>query len=166
MINNYNIYEKINMLLNKFDLDLKINIQDDDFFKELFDKFIKNKINLNKTNNNFIRENDCTKKNNELNNINKKNDCGMGINQKEKQKYYLVKFLYKKLVIIFHPDKGGNMDIFIKIKDYYDMDLLIGLLNIYYTHNLVLPELTQEDNQKILEELIKLYSYLLHNNIS
>ena len=172
MFNNYNIYEKINILLNKFELDLQINIQNDDFFTELFNNFIKNKINLNKKNNDFIRENDCTKKNNDLNSINKNfgHDIGVGvgdgnsISQKEKQKYYLVKLLYKKLVILFHPDKGGNMDIFIKIKDYYDMDLLIGLLNIYYTHNLVLPELTQEDNNKILEEFIKLYTYLLQNN--
>ena len=164
MFNNYNIYEKINILLNKFELDLQINIQNDDFFTELFNNFIKNKINLNKKNNDFIRENHCTKKNNELNNINKKNECDIGISQKEKQKYYLVKLLYKKLVILFHPDKGGNQKIFIKIKDYYDMDLLIGLLNIYYKYNLDLPELTQEDNNKILEEFIKLYSYLLQNN--
>ena len=174
MFNTYNIYEKINIVLNKFELDLQINIQNDEFFTELFNNFIKNKINLNKKNNDFIRENDCTKNNKELNSINKKNDCDIGvevgdrngISQNEKQKYYLVKLLYKKLVIIFHPDKGGNEEIFIKIKDYYDMDLLIGLLNIYYTHNLNLPELTQEDNNKILEEFIKLYSYLLHNNIS
>ena len=164
MFNNYNIYQKINILLNKFELDLQINIQNDDFFKELFNNFIKNKINLNKKNNDFIRENDCTKKNNELNIINKNFDCDIGISQKEKQKYYLVKLLYKKLIILFHPDKGGNQEIFIKIKDYYDMDLLIGLLNIYYTNNLVLPELTQEDNNKILEEFIKLYTYLLQNN--
>jgi hypothetical protein len=163
MINNYNIYEKINMLLNKFDLDLKINIQNDDFFKELFDKFIKNKINLNNKKN-INTENICLNINNSENIINKNNDGNMSTTIEKK--YCLVKLLYKKLVVIFHPDKGGNQEIFIKIKDYYDMDLLIGLLSIYYNNNLVLPELTQKDNDKILNEIIKLYIYLLQNNIS
>lgn len=164
MINNYNIYEKINMLLNKFDLDLKINIQNDDFFKELFDKFIKNKINLNNNKKNINMENICLNINNSENIINKNNDGNMSTTIEKK--YCLVKLLYKKLVVIFHPDKGGNQEIFIKIKDYYDMDLLIGLLSIYYNNNLVLPELTQKDNDKILNEIIKLYIYLLQNNIS
>ena len=163
MINNYNIYEKINMLLNKFDLDLKINIQNDDFFKELFDKFIKNKINLNNNKKNINMENISLNINNSENIINKNNDGNM--NTIIEKKYCLVKLLYKKLVVIFHPDKGGNQEIFIKIKDYYDMDLLIGLLSIYYNNNLVLPELTQKDNDKILNEIIKLYIYLLQNNI-
>ena len=88
-----------------------------------------------------------------------------GIEVFQEEKYYLVKKLYKKLVIKFHPDKGGNENIFIKVKNYYDDNLLIGILSIYYNNNIKLPELTDKDNDKILEEFIKLYVYLLKNNV-
>ena len=151
--------KKINLLLNKFEVDLNIKLNEDIFFQILFDKYIKDKIKYNINNKDNITEN---KLNNKINNNKYHIDLG---GQKKEEKYYLVKKLYKKLVIKFHPDKGGNENIFIKVKNYYEDNLLIGLLSIYYNNNIKLPELTDKDNDKILEEFIKLYVYLLKNNV-
>ena len=157
MLDDYNIYEKINLLLYKFEVDINIKLGEDIFFQVLFDKYIKDKIKYNKDN--------ITIKNlnNKINN--NKDNSDVGIQKQENEKYYLVRKLYKRLVIKFHPDKGGDENIFIKVKNYYDDNLLIGLLSIYYNSNIKLPELTDDDNEKILEEFIKLYVYLLKNNV-
>ena len=77
-----------------------------------------------------------------------------------REKYYLVKKLYKKLSLIFHPDKGGDNNIFITIKRYYDYDLLIGLLSICYNNNVKIPKLSIEDERQILNEFIFLFKKL------
>jgi len=76
------------------------------------------------------------------------------------KKYYLVKKLYKKLSLIFHPDKGGDNNIFIIIKRYYDYNLLIGLLSICYNNNIKIPKLSDEDERQILNEFIFLFKKL------
>lgn len=157
MLDDYNIYEKINLLLYKFEVDINIKLGEDIFFQVLFDKYIKDKIKYNKDNITI------KKLNNKINN--NKDNSDVGIQKQENEKYYLVRKLYKRLVIKFHPDKGGDENIFIKVKNYYDDNLLIGLLSIYYNSNIKLPELTDDDNEKILEEFIKLYVYLLKNNV-
>ena len=65
MLNDYNIYEKINLLLNKFEADLNIKLNEDIFFQILFDKYIKDKIKYNINNKDNITEN---KLNNKINN--------------------------------------------------------------------------------------------------
>ena len=50
----------------------------------------------------------------------------------------------------FHHDKGGKENIFIKLKNYYDDNLLISMLSIYYNDSIKLPELTDKDKEKIL----------------
>lgn len=83
-----------------------------------------------------------------------------------KEKYYLVKKLYKKLCLLFHPDKcgdgdkDGNVEMFIKIRMFYDYNLLIGLLSICNNNNIKLPELSNSDEKQILNEFILLFKRL------
>jgi hypothetical protein len=86
--------------------------------------------------------------NNELNNeLNKK------LNQeykKIKNTKIFIKKLYKKLVLKCHPDKNGNDKIFIKCKEYYETNFLIGLL---YICELINSDLLPELNEIILKEI-------------
>ena len=86
--------------------------------------------------------------NNELNNeLNKK------INKEYKKinnRKIFIKKLYKKLVLKCHPDKNGNDKIFIKCKEYYETNFLIGLL---YICHLINSDLLLELNEIILKEI-------------
>ena len=61
-----------------------------------------------------------------------------------------IKKLYKKLVLKCHPDKNGNDKIFIKCKEYYETNFLIGLL---YICHLINSDLLPELNEIILKEI-------------
>jgi len=162
MFNDYNIYDKINIILNK-NINKK-ELLDDDFFNYIFDNYIniENTTNINiheiKTNLKFNTQNtiNITNKTNIKETI-EKNQETMEMNI---EKYYLVKKLYKKLCLKFHPDKNGNPEIFIKITEYYEYDLLIGLLSICYNYNINIPKLNCVDERKILNEFIFLLNQL------
>ena len=153
-----NIFDKISIILNYFEKNEKIDILNDDFFHFIYTNYIfKNKNNNNDNlqmnldkNNNLILSND-------IKNIQEEN-------QKEKEKYKLVKKLYKKLVLKFHPDKKGDQDIFLKIQNYYEKNLLIGLINISKNNNVNVPLLDKDDSNKIFQEIIDMYSFLLNKN--
>lgn len=163
MFNNYNIYDKINMILNK-DIDKNI-LYNDEFFNYIKDNYLKkqnNNINVTElrsilvfNNNKHINENSENSENDE-NNENDENDE----NNKNNEQYYLVKKLYKKLCLKFHPDKKGDPAIFIKVSEYYENDFLIGMLSICYNHNINIPNLNCVDERKILNEFIFLLNKL------
>lgn len=150
MFNDYNIYDKINIMLNK-----NINknkLLDDEFFKYIFDNYITkttNNINITELKTSLEFNTKDIKKDTE-----KQESIEMNIEQ-----YYLVKKLYKKLCLKFHPDKKGDPEIFIKVSEYYENDFLIGLLSICYNYNINIPNLSCVDERKILNEFI----FLLNN---
>ena len=160
----FNLFEKINLLFsfldNKSNLDNKV-LLNDDFFNYILSqnsKSNKSKKNNKKENNNIL----CFK---EKNNNNLKID-GNSINNEKIviEKYYLVKKLYRKLAIKFHPDKKGDESTFIRISEFYQKNLLIGLILVSFENNMFSEKLNEEDFNKIFNEINTICNYLIDKN--
>lgn len=57
-----------------------------------------------------------------------------------------LKKLYRKVSTKAHPDRGGNVEEFHRVKTYYDEEDYLGLIN-YATQNDIEVEVTAEDSQ-------------------
>jgi len=172
-----NIFKKIFDIMKEYDdlLD-KINrsnikdsndIEDDNIiFDDMFMQYIYKNINIGKKDeenefiiNNIINNKEDSSKKFSLNN-NKNNEDSIKESSKEEIldneleliKSYIKK-LYKKLILKCHPDKCGNEKMFIKCKEYYDADFLIGLLYICYLVDFDLPLLNDLIIKKIIYEI-------------
>lgn len=55
---------------------------------------------------------------------------------KKESKKLKLKKLYKKLSSTLHPDVGGDEELFLKFKEYYDSDNLFELINIATQYNI------------------------------
>ena len=128
------------------------------FFEKDFFNFIYNNINISQQDINFLNNdinNLCIINNNDINDdIN--NDINDDINDEMNAKYNdeindkindeinakynendliiknYIKKMYKKIVLLCHPDKNGNKELFIKCQEYYNNNFLIGILYIGY----------------------------------
>ena len=148
----------INNCINK-DIDKDCN-QENNLFENDFFKFIFNNIKISKKeiDNSQIKE-DNKEKNEEYNEDYIDNNifnnsliivndldikCNLPINNNNSLiiKEYTKK-LYKKLVLLLHPDKNGEKELFIKCQEYYNNKLLIGLLYIGYKIKINLPLLNK-----------------------
>ena len=69
---------------------------------------------------------------------------------KKKEKPEKLKKLYRKVSIKAHPDKGGSLEDFNEIKDYYDSNDFMGLLN-WATNNDITFEVS-ENEKELLEK--------------
>ena len=67
------------------------------------------------------------------------------------KKYY--KKMYRKIVLVCHPDKNGDKNMFIKCQKYYEDRSLIGLLYISYKLQIKPELLTDIIIKKIFEEI-------------
>ena len=64
-----------------------------------------------------------------------------------------MKKCYKKIVLITHPDKNGDQNIFIKCQTYYEESLLIGILYLCYLLKLDIPPINDIIVNRILIEI-------------
>jgi len=120
-----------------------------------------NILNINNQSNNHINYNsNLYKENNiELNLISLKDNNNDSEKKKYKKdtenivlkKYY--KKMYKKIVLVCHPDKNGDKNMFIKCQKYYEDKSLIGLLYISYKLQIKPELLTDIIIKKIFEEI-------------
>lgn len=167
-----------------------INNSENNLFENDFFKFIFNNIKISKKevdnleikedyqksdeaynekyneayNENYINNNNIF--NNSLTNI---NDSSVKYNTNNNDDNFLIikeytKKLYKKLVLLLHPDKNGPKELFIKCQEYYNNNLLIGLLYIGYKIKINLPLL----NKIIIEHIffeIRIIQEKIKNNI-
>jgi hypothetical protein len=131
-------------------LDDEINNQENIFSNDKFFNYIFNNIKL-------TREKNEQQKNENLEDFSKfsyndKNNLDLITIQEYQDKPKLninniikkyIKNLYKKIAIKCHPDKNGDVSLFLKLQDYYDKNFLIGLLYINYKLNLKFPELNE-----------------------
>lgn len=152
VINNY-YHKNINKDIDE-NINNENNIFENDFFKFIFnnikiskkeidnlkikkdnqksdDNYNENYINNNIFNNSLTNINDYPSK---YNNNNNYNDNSLIIKE-------YIKKLYKKLLLLCHPDKNGDKELFIKCQEYYNNNLLIGLLYIGYKIKINLPPL-------------------------
>lgn len=163
----FNLFEKIILLFSFLDDKSNFDNQvllDDDFFNYILSLNPKSKNNMEnnkKAKNNTL----CFKENKNSNSNNLKIDSNKMNNERIViEKYYLVKKLYKKLAIKFHPDKNGDVSIFIKVSEFYQKNLLIGLLLISFENNMFNEKLNKEDINKIFEEINTICNFILNKN--
>lgn len=150
----FNLFEKISQLFNLFENKERFNkriFDEDEFFIYIMSlKKPKQKFNKGNKIKNGLKY-ALVKIENRDDNI-----------KKVEEKFYLVKIIYKKLAVRFHPDKkNGNHKLFLKINEYYNNDLLIGLLLIYYQNNMFDIELNKEAWNKIFDEINNLCYFMI-----
>jgi hypothetical protein len=156
--------------------------KENDIFENDFFKFIFNNIKISKKEvdnleikednqksdesyNENYKDNNNNNFNNSLTNI---NDSFVKYNTNNNDDNSLIikeytKKLYKKLVLLLHPDKNGPKELFIKCQEYYNNNLLIGLLYIGYKIKINLPLL----NKIIIEHIffeIRIIQEKIKNN--
>tara|TARA_B100002019_G_C21051464_1_gene489488 strand:+ start:223 stop:693 length:471 start_codon:yes stop_codon:yes gene_type:complete len=150
----FNLFEKISQLFNLFENKESFNkkiLDEDEFFI-----YIMSLKKPNKKQNKGIKikkglKSALVKIDNKDENI-----------KKVEEKFYLVKIIYKKLAVRFHPDKkNGDHKLFLKINEYYNNDLLIGLILISYQNNMFNIELSKEDWNKIFDEINNLCYFMI-----
>jgi hypothetical protein len=182
IINNYQ-YKDINKDIDE-NINKENNLFENDFFKFIFNnikinkkeinnnkineynqksyqKYNENYINNNISNNSMIILNNYSSKYN--NNDNYKNYKKNNDNNSLIIKEYIKK-LYKKIVLLCHPDKNGDKELFIKCQEYYNNNLLIGLLYIGYKIKINLPPIL---NKIIIEHIfieIRIIQEKIKNN--
>ena len=157
----------------------KVNNLESNLFKNDFFKFIFNNIKISKKEFDNLEIKEDNKKSNknyhekyDENNIS--NNSLININNSYIKYNYnndnsliikdYTKKLYKKLVLLLHPDKNGEKELFIKCQEYYNNNLLIGLLYIGYKIKINLPYL----NKTIIEHIfieIRIIQEKIRNNI-
>ncbi len=128
----------------------------------------KNNTNINNTQNNSKNNDKLDNKNDNQNNKedNKQNEEHKNNKQNEEVKEQeededeneriisdFIKKIYKKIVLKCHPDKGGDKNLFVKCKEYYDNKFIIGILYIGFIIKYELPELNTLIINKILFEI-------------
>ena len=153
----FNLFEKINLLFSflddKSNFDNKV-LLNDDFFKYILSLNPKPNKNMEKENSKILCFKDSS------NNL--KIKSSKINNERIVEKYHLVKKLYKRLAIKFHPDKKGDETIFIKISEFYQKNLLIGLLLVSFENNMLNEKLNQEDFNKIFYEINGICNFILN----
>lgn len=176
LINNYK-----NKEINK---DFEQNIKENNFFENDFFKFIFNNIEINKINNINKKENNNIEKkeyyqeneeNQEIYNENCINNNSLIISDDHTPEINITinnnlsiikeytKKIYKKILLYTHPDKNGCKELFIKCVDYYNSNLLIGLLYISYKIKINPPLLNEIIVQHIFFE-IRIIQEKMKNN--
>jgi hypothetical protein len=192
VINNYhhkNINKDINENINK-----ENNIFENDFFKFIFnnikiskkeidnleikkdnqksdDNYNENYINNNIFNNSLTNINDYPSKYNNNNNknnndnYNSNNDNYNSNNDNSLIIKEYIKKLYKKLLLLCHPDKNGDKELFIKCQEYYNNNLLIGLLYIGYKIKINLPLLNKVIIDHIFIEIRIIQEKIKNNEV-
>ena len=152
------------------------NFMNDDFLNYIFKNIHIEKANNNNDNNNENNDN------NNINNNNNNNNNSFLLDKTCKNMLYLIvsescikenifkikesekideqsiinnflKKIYKKIILKCHPDKNGNTELFLKCKEYYENNFLIGILYIAFILNYQLPELNEIIIKKILLEI-------------
>lgn len=162
----FNLFDKLNYLFDLFDKKLDFDrkfLFDDSFFNYVLSV-------TNKPNNKIQKKKEKQKSINNLLNFNNNKESKININinkiteKKSIVKHESVKKLYKKLALKFHPDKkNGDNDTFLKINDFYEKNLLIGLLLIASEKNIYIDEITKDEWNKIFEEVNNLCEFMLNN---
>ena len=171
-MDNINIFKKIFEIMDHFE-SISNNLpnekkykDDDDFFNFIFQNVKEINPNKNSESNPECKIESCTESNNESNNESNTESCTESTNKSELNienqkivKNYIRK-CYKKIVLKCHPDKNKLLKdnkLFVLVQNYYDNELLIGILYIYYIANINPPEpLNNVDPNNInkLQEII------------
>lgn len=174
-----NFFEKdfFEFIYNNIKINKEINIEninknDNDNIENINKKDNDNNENIDKnynynsfqdiTNNSLIIINrDINKDINE--DIN--NDINKDINNNYSiiQKY--IKKIYKKIVLMCHPDKNGDKELFIKCQEYYNNNFLIGILYIGYKIKINFPELNKTIIDYIFGEIRIIQEKIKNNQI-
>lgn len=90
--------------------------------------------------------------NSQINDENNKQENSKQENNIKQIKEYIKK-IYKKIILKCHPDKNGDVNIFIKCQEYYETNFLIGILYIAYKINCPINPLTDIIINQILIEI-------------
>lgn len=171
-MDNLNIFKKIFEIMDHFE-SISNNLpnekkykDDDDFFNFIFQNVKEVNPNKNSESNPECKIESCTEFNPESSNESNTESCTESTNESESNienqkivKNYIKK-CYKKIVLKCHPDKNKLLNdnkLFVLVQNYYDNELLIGILYIYYITNINPPEPLNDvdpNNLNLLQKII------------
>ena len=153
---NFNFYKYLNDNIN-----ISINNKNKDKNNKNIENINKKEIKLKKEYNNDteIEENENIK--NEI--VDNEIEINENIeNEKEDNNKTIdnfIKKIYKKLILICHPDKNGDKDLFLKCQNYYENNYLIGIIFVAYKYDLIIPFM----NEIIINQILIEIRILKHN---